>query len=81
MQQAAPTQHHAPAEGSAPRPSGSAAGSAPPEHTAPLPPQTLSPRPVQAHGPQPSRPQTPGDGGHGDDSPTQERRIDTILPG
>src|SRR5699024_4698581 len=81
MQQAAPTQHHTPAEGSAPRPSGSAAGSAPPEHTAPLPPQTLSPRPVQAHGPQSSRPQTPGDGGHGDDSPTQERRIDTILPG
>ena len=56
--------------------------SAPSENTGPLPPQSLSPRPVQTSQPQAPQPQ-PSDGRSesGDDSPTQERRIDSILPG
>ncbi|ASK66491.1 serine kinase [Brachybacterium avium] len=80
-QQPAPPQR-APAQQQAPvQPSGPSAYSAPPENTAPLPPQSLSPRPVQAAEPHPPQPQVSGGrSDDGDDSPTQERRIDSILP-
>ena len=80
--QSAPQQ---PAPGAYPavqRPSGPSALSAPAERTAPLPPSAPSAQPTQASEQGRDRPlPAPDRGDDGDDSPTQERRIDTILPG
>ncbi|MDN5899963.1 MAG: phosphotransferase [Brachybacterium sp.] len=81
QQQAVPPQPPAPQRTSS-QPSGLSAYSAPPASTAPLPPQSISPRPVQTTEPHPPQPQPSGGRSEdGDDSPTQERRIDPILPG
>lgn len=64
-QQSAPQPWSAPPEGSAPGPSPVAPGPSEPS-TQPLPPQPPAHR--------------RGSGDDGDDSPTQERRIDSILP-
>lgn len=72
----APPQHAPPQQQPAQRP---AQQSAPSENTGPLPAQSLSPRPVQTT--RPPAPQPSGDQSDtGDETPTQERRIDSILP-
>jgi Ser/Thr protein kinase RdoA (MazF antagonist) len=76
-QQSASLQHSAPPQRSAPPQSGAPQHAAPPQQ--PGPPPHSAPPPAQPPG------ASTGTGGRtgedGDDSPTQERRIDSILPG
>ena len=85
QQQSGQPPYSAPAHRSAPPQQSAPAQSGPPQHSAPSqsaqPPYSAPPA-GQAGAPGPARPAAaPGDAQDGEDnSPTQERRIDTILP-
>ncbi|HEX7350739.1 phosphotransferase [Brachybacterium sp.] len=75
VQHPAAPQQSAPSLQSAPQPF-----SAPPEHTGPPPQPAADREPTPVTQPLPPQGATGSDLDDGDDSPTQERRIDSILP-